>query len=109
MDTLKNKRLRNSGYLSRYNSVPYYYDTLSERDVYGLGGTINKNIPFVSHKVNPTDTLDTLALKYYNNPTYWWIIAYFNDIPDAMMKLFPRYKVLQIPNISAVSFVKELR
>ena len=48
---------------------------------------MNKNITWVAHQVISTDTLDKLALTYYNNPTYWWVIAYFNDIQDAFIHL----------------------
>lgn len=109
MNTLKNQKYKNYGYQSRYNSIPYYYDTLTDRSVYGVGGILDKNVPYVSHKVMETDNLDKLALKYYNNPTYWWIIAMFNDIPDALAPLFPRYKVIQIPNLASIKFIKESR
>ena len=33
MDTLKNKIYANFDYLSRYTSIPYYYDTLSDRQI----------------------------------------------------------------------------
>ncbi len=109
METLTNKHIVNNGYLSRYNTVPIYYDTLSDRKVYGIGQSLNKDVPYVSHKVTEKDTLDNLALKYYNNPTYWWIIAYFNEIADAFEPLLPKYKVVQIPNIANINFIAEKR
>ena len=71
MDTLKNKNYENYDYLSRYTHVPYYFDTLTEREISGIGTGMSKDSPYVSHKVEPGDTLHKLALKYYNNPTYW--------------------------------------
>lgn len=62
----------------------------------------------MAHKVTQDDTLDKLALSYYNNPTYWWVIAYFNDIQDAFVKLSDRYSVLKIPAINSIIF-KDLR
>ena len=33
------------------------------------------------------DRLDTLAYQYYNNASYWWIIASANNIHDAPLGL----------------------
>ena len=107
MDTLRNKRFESATYICRYTTVPYYYDTLGERDVYGIGTNMKKNSAFVSHKVKAGDTLDSLALKYYNNPTYWWVIAYFNDIEDAFRPLIDQFEVIQIPSIASIEFGEE--
>jgi hypothetical protein len=104
MDTLINKNYASFNYLSRYVDTPYYYDTLTGRDVYGIGTNLKNNTEFVSHKVKNNDTLEALALKYYNNPMFWWVIAYFNDIPDAFMHLSERYTILKIPSIASVEF-----
>ena len=37
MDTLKNKMYNSFDYLSRYTNVPYYYDTLEGKEIYGIG------------------------------------------------------------------------
>jgi hypothetical protein len=58
----------------------------------------------VSHTVKPEDTLDSLALTYYNNPTYWWVIAYFNKISDPFVKLSLKYSIIKIPSISSIEF-----
>ena len=112
MDTLKNKKFEKYDYNSRYTSVPYYYDILENREVYGIGSNMLKNNSFYSHKIVDGDTLDSLALKYYNNPTLWWVIAYFNDIQDAFRPLIDIYKysdikVIQIPAISSIDFGDE--
>ena len=104
MDTLKNKNYESFDYLSRYTNVPYYYDTLSNKEVYGIGTNLKTKAEFVTHKVKSNDTLNSLALKYYNNPTFWWVIAYFNDIQDSFVSLIEHYKVLRIPNIASVTF-----
>ena len=105
MDTLKNKNYESYDYLSRYTQVPYYFDTIKQREVYGLGNNLIKdNVPYVSHKISSEDTLHSLALRYYNNPTYWWVIAYFNDIQDAFVSLKDYYTIIRIPNISSVTF-----
>lgn len=107
MEKLKNKKYESYDYTCRYTHVPYYYDPTTQREVLGIGEQMHKNTPFVSHKVVPEDTLDSLALKYYNNPTYWWIIAYFNKITDPFIKLCPKYKTLKIPSISSIEFKNE--
>lgn len=104
MDSLKDKKYASFDYISRYASTPYYYHTIDQREVPGIGKNMLKNIPWVAHKVVSTDTLDKLALTYYNNPTYWWVIAYFNDIQDAFINLKDSFDTLKIPSITSVSF-----
>jgi len=104
MDTLTNKRFESYTYTCRYADFPYYYDTLCDRDIYAIGMQLQKDTEFVAHKVEANDTLDKLALKYYSNPTYWWVIAYFNDIQDSFIKLIDRYPTLKIPAIASIRF-----
>ena len=104
MDTLKNKQYNNFDYISRYTGVPYYYDTLQDKQVFGIGSNLKKDTAYVSHKVTKEDTLDSLALEYYNNPTFWWAIAYFNDIQDAFIQLSDYYSILKIPTITSIDF-----
>jgi hypothetical protein len=104
METLKNKNYGNFNYLSRYSHIPYYFDSLEDREVYGIGMNMKNNTEYVTHVIKANDTVEALALKYYNNPTYWWIIAYFNDIQDAFKPLRDKYTTIKIPNISSVEF-----
>ena len=104
MDTLKNKTFASFDYLSRYANVPYYYDTLRDREIYGIGTNLKKTTEFVTHEVKNNDTLNSLALKYYNNPTFWWVIAYFNNVQDAFRPLRDKYKTLKIPSITGLEF-----
>lgn len=107
MDTLKNKTFGTFDYTSRYTGVPYYYDTLRDRETQGLCSNMSKTTSWVGHKVSQEDTLDSLALKYYNNPTYWWVIAFFNDIQDPFIKLSEKYKTIKIPSINSIEFKNE--
>lgn len=109
MDTLKNKRFLTYGYLSRYNGAPVFYDTLNNKDCMGIIKDMSPDTVSFSHPVKETDTLDALALKYYNNPTYWWVIAMFNNIQDAFIDLYGNYTVLQIPNLATVGFTANKR
>lgn len=104
MDDLKNKKYATFEYTSRYTGIPYYYNKRDGREIFGLSKNMYKDVPWVAHKVKPTDTLDSLALKYYNNPTYWWIIAYFNDIQDAFIHLIDKFQVIKIPSMRSIIF-----
>ena len=104
MDTLKNKNYASFDYLSRYTNIPYYYDTLRDRQIYGIGTNLKNTTEFVTHTLRSNDTLNSLALKYYNNPTFWWVIAYFNDIQDPFKQLTEKRQTIKIPSISSVEF-----
>lgn len=104
MDTLKNKNYASFDYTSRYTNTPYYFDTIENKEVYGIGTNLKTQAEFVTHKVKSNDTLDSLALKYYNNPTFWWIIAYYNDIQDPFKPLIAKFETLRIPSISSLEF-----
>lgn len=104
MDTLKNKKYSNYNYICRYTSVPYFYDELTHKEICGIGTNLKTDTEYVTHKVVIGDTLNSLALKYYSNPTFWWVIAYFNDIQDAFVTLDKKYTKLKIPNIMGIEF-----
>lgn len=106
MNTLKNKQFKNFDYLSRYSTVPHYFDTLCNREIYGIGTNLKTTGEYVTHTVKANDTLHSLALKYYNNPTFWWVIAYFNNIQDSFKPLRDKYQILRIPNIASIEFGK---
>lgn len=104
MDTLRNKKYANFDYLSRYANTPYYYDSLGNRELFGIGTNVKNTSEYVTHKIKSNDTLDALSLKYYNNPTFWWVIAAFNDIQDAFKPLQDTHKTIKIPSISSIEF-----
>ena len=107
MEKLTNKRYNSFDYLSRYTTVPYFYDSEHQSDVAGIGTQMSSQTAFVSHQVKPEDTLDSLALTYYNNPTYWWVIAYFNKITDPFIQLSTKFSIIKIPSISSIVFANE--
>ncbi len=104
MNSLKNKRYESFDYLSRYTNIPYYFDTIKERDVFGIGTNLKTTGEYITHKIRANDTLHALALKYYNNPTFWWVIAYSNNIQDPFKPLVDKYQTLKIPSISSIAF-----
>jgi len=107
MDILKNKQYVNFDYNSRYAYTPIYYNSDDSEWVTGIGSNVFTNNSWVAHKVSPEDNLDKLALKYYGNPTYWWVIAYYNNIQDAFVKLIDFFDIIKIPNIATVAFGNE--
>lgn len=102
--TLINKAFKSYDRVSRYSIFPYYYNRFDNKYVYGITAQLStEDINFVSHKVKRGDTLDTLALYYYNNPTYYWVIADFNRIQDPFARL-PEGVILRIPTFSNISY-----
>tara|TARA_Y100000114_G_C11505328_1_gene206406 strand:- start:24 stop:365 length:342 start_codon:yes stop_codon:yes gene_type:complete len=49
------------------------FKILKVRDIAG--------IQVVKHTWTSSDRFFKLANQYYNDPSYWWIIAYFNNTP----------------------------
>ncbi len=56
---------------------------------------------------NETDYLDTLAQKYYNDPTLWWIIASVNNVGKGRMSVTPGTQ-LRIPS-DVYSIINEFK
>ena len=104
MDKLTNKSYDTFEYLSRYAGAPYFYDTVTKKVVPGITQQMDRSTPYLSHKVTSSDTLDSLSLQYYNDPTFWWVIAQFNVILDPFINLYTKYPVIRIPNISGITF-----
>ncbi len=104
MDVLKNEILHETDYISRYSSCYIYYHTLDNKYFTGIGYNLIKNSSYLEHKLKLTDTLENLSLRYYNNPTYWWVIALFNDIEDSYVNLTDKFVSLKIPQISSIEF-----
>ena len=103
MDKLIDKAYRNYDYISRYSSFPYYYDTEKKRYIYGTTSQLKTDLQYVTHKVTFGDTYDSLALKYYNNPTLFWVICDFNQIQDPFTDLeIDTY--IKIPSLGNISF-----
>lgn len=104
MNVLKNQTTHETDYISRYSVCSDYYHTLDEKYFTGIGYNLLKTSSYYEHKLKVTDTLENLSLKYYNNPTYWWVIALFNDIEDSYMNLMDKFISIKIPQIAAIEF-----
>ena len=104
MDVLKDKQVRSYPSLSRYSTVPFYYNTQDLKYVSGLTKQLGQDTDYVVHKVKPNDTLDSIALFYYGRPDYFWIIADFNRITDAFIDLPSKFETIKVPSISYIYF-----
>lgn len=101
--SLINKAYKRYNRLSRYSPFPYFYNTDDRKYVYGITSQLSKETAYVVHTIQHGDTLDVLALQYYNNPTYFWIIADFNSIQDPYIKL-KEGDTIKIPSFANIEF-----
>ena len=104
MDVLKDKQVKSYPSLSRYSSIPFYYNTKDLKYIYGLTKQLGQDTDHIIHNVKPNDTLDSIALYYYGRPDYYWIIADFNRIQDAFIDLPSKFKTIKVPSISYIYF-----
>ena len=104
MSRLKDKQTRNYPALSRYATIPFYYDTLEDKYVYGRAMNLSKDRTYTLHTLTPFDTLETLALHYYGRPDYFWVIADFNRIIDPFIDLYAKFDEIKIPTLTAIEF-----
>lgn len=103
MDYLKNKFYKNYNQISRYNTAPCYYHILDNKYLVGFSKRLKDTTPYVIHVVKREDTFDSLALYYYNNPTYFWVICDFNRINDPFYELEEGQRI-KIPSFSMLEF-----
>ena len=103
MSRLKGKNYKDYNYTSRYSLFPYYYNSEDDKYVTGVGAYVSTDAPYIVHTVVQGDTLDNLALYYYNNPTYFWILCSFNRIRNPYIKLKIGQQ-LKIPSLSNITF-----
>lgn len=104
MGKLINKSFKQYEYISRYSTVPYYYDEQFDKYVYGTAYNLRTDTPYIIHIAKERDTFDTLALKYYNNPTLYWVICDFNRIQNPFSEIEVGDKI-KVPTLSSISFI----
>ena len=103
MEVLKNKSYKQYDKMSRYSPFPYYFHTLDNRFTYGLDAHIRDDTPYQLYTIKRGDTLDSIALKFYNSPTKYWVICSFNRIRNPYVKL-NEGDTLKIPSMSSIEF-----
>lgn len=103
MDILIDKSYKDYTYTSRYSPFPYYYHTKDNKYIYGVTAYLDDTTIYKMHTVKQGDTIDGLALYYYNNPTLFWVICSFNHIrnPYTTLKIGSKIK---IPSLSSIVF-----
>ena len=106
MEYLKDKNYRSYDYISRYQKFPYYFHKQDNRYIYGVTSQLNTNIGYSLHIVKQGDTLDSIALDYYNSPSYYWIICDFNQIQNPYVKLKVGDKI-KVPVLSSITYKQE--
>ena len=104
MNVLKDKSSKTYLYTSRYATLPYYYNTLDKKYVYGISKNLNTNTDYVLHNLVDSDSLDSLALKYYGRPDLFWVIANFNNLNDPYIKLVDKMSSIKIPALSGITW-----
>lgn len=103
MDILKNKQYKNYDRLSRYAQFPIYYNTLDDKYITATTTYLSKDTPYKLYQAKSGETYDLIALKEYNNPTYYWVICDFNNIQDPFSRPYIG-QYLKIPVISKIEF-----
>lgn len=103
MEVLTNKRYPTFYRLSRYSSFPYYYHTIDDKYICGTTSWLRDDTPYTNHRVKKNETYDSIALDYYNNPTYFWIICEFNHICDPFEEPLEG-TIVKIPSISSIEY-----
>lgn len=104
MNVLKDKSSKTYFYTSRYATLPYYYNTLDKKYVYGISKNLNTNTDYVLHNLVDSDSLDSLALKYYGRPDLFWVIADFNNLNDPYIRLVDKMSSIKIPSLSGITW-----
>ena len=104
MNVLKDKSSRTYFYTSRYATLPYYYNTLDKKYMYGTSKNLNTNTDYVLHNLVDSDSLDSLALKYYGRPDLFWVIADFNNLNDPYIRLVDKMSSIKIPALSGITW-----
>ena len=103
MDVLTHREYKTYDYVSRYSVSPVYYHTLDNKYLVGRDKWLDNSTIYQSHTVRKGDTYDSLALYYYNNPTYYWIICSYNRVLDPF-ELPKEGTILKIPSLSNIQF-----
>ena len=104
MNVLKDKSSKTYLYTSRYATLPYYYNTLDKKYMYGISKNLNTNTDYVLHNLVDSDSLDSFALKYYARPDLFWVIADFNNLNDPYIRLVDKMSSIKIPALSGITW-----
>lgn len=87
MEVLKDRSIKDYEYTCRYSPFPFFYNKDDDKYIYGITSWLSLDTEYSLHTVEDTDTLDSLAFKYYGRPDLYWVIADFNRITDPWVNL----------------------
>ena len=102
-EILTEKSYKNYDHISRYSTAPYYFHTLDKKYISGTTHQLSQDNSYLIHKVKGRDTFDSLSLKYYNSPLYFWVIMDFNHFQDPFETLEEGTE-LKIPTLASIKF-----
>lgn len=100
---LKNKSYLQYDRVSRYSQFPYYYNDMDRKYTSGTTNQLDDTTDYVYYEVQAGDSYDSIALTYYDNPTYYWVICDFNRIIDCFEKPKIGTKI-KIPTFSQLRY-----
>lgn len=103
MDKLTDKSYRSYDYISRYQSFPYYYNSTDKHYIYGTTSQLDDSTSYTLYKTQKNDTFDSISLKFYNSPIFFWVICDFNRIQDPYMTI-EEGTYLKIPSLTTIQF-----
>lgn len=97
---------QNSQTIDRYSLTPKRTDDSFKPGVWRYQIWMPPNIDMTDYDnylVKETDNgrLDRIAAQYYQDSSLWWVIAWVNNIKDAMADLVPG-TILKIPKKDAI-------
>lgn len=104
MDVLTKKQWQEYNYTSRYTPFPFYYNSEDAKYIYGITKQLAQDVAYVMHTLVDSDTVDSLALKYYGRPDLYWVICDYNHINDPYVKLMSKMDTIKIPSISDIYY-----
>ena len=104
MDVLTKKQWAEYNYTSRYTPFPFYYNEEDRKYIYGITKQLGQDVDYVLHTLKDSDTVDSLALKYYGRPDLYWVICDFNRLNDPYINLKARMDTIRIPSISNIYY-----
>ena len=103
MNIAVKKQYQNFKQFSRYSITPIYYNTLDRKYFGGITQWLSDETPYETYEVQIADTYDSIALRYYGNPTFYWVITDFNRIHNPFEKPVPG-SIIKVPNFSKIEF-----
>lgn len=103
MEVLSQKKYKAYDYVSRYSAFPIYYNNEDEKWESAIPTYLKDNTPYQMYSTGVNESYDAIALKFYNNPTYYWVICSFNHVVDPF-EVPAEGTSLKIPVLSNIEF-----